>query len=120
MNYLYNTVIGAEVARSLGYKIGDHIVVAHGTGNVSFTQHDDKPFSVTGVLAPTGTPIDHAVYVSLDAIEAIHVDWQGGTPARGDARVSADAARQLNLTPKTVTAVLVGLNSRLTTFTMQR
>lgn len=120
MNDLYDTVLGAEVARSLGYQTGDRIIVAHGTGNVSFTQHDDKPFTVAGVLAATGTPIDRAIYVSLEAIEAIHIDWQGGVPARGNTRVSADAARQLDLSPKTVTAVLVGLNSKLATFAMQR
>jgi putative ABC transport system permease protein len=38
---------------------------------------------VVGVLARTGTPVDRTVHVSLGAIEAIHLEWQGGTPIPG-------------------------------------
>ena len=86
---LYDAVLGAEVAERLGYRIGDPIVVAHGAGDVSFARHDDKPFRVAGILARTGTPVDRTVHVSLEAIEAIHADWQGGAPVPG-AKVSAD------------------------------
>lgn len=61
---LYDAVIGADVARQLGYKLGDPIVIAHGVGNVSFAKHDDKPFRIAGILAKTGTPIDRTVHVS--------------------------------------------------------
>ena len=57
--------------------------------------------------------------MSLEAIEAIHVDWQSGTRLPGQS-VSADAARHLDLTPKTITAFLVGLKSRMAIFGMQR
>ncbi len=75
---IFDAVIGADVARSLGYKIGDKIVLAHGLGSVSFVEHDDKPFIVRGILEKTGTPVDRTIHVSLEAIEAIHVDWQSG------------------------------------------
>ena len=35
--------------------------------------------------ARTGTPVDRTVHVSLEAIEAIHVDWQGGARHAGQA-----------------------------------
>jgi putative ABC transport system permease protein len=38
---------------------------------------------VVGVLARTGTPVDRTVHVSLQAIEAIHLDWAGGAPLPG-------------------------------------
>jgi putative ABC transport system permease protein len=116
---VFDAVLGAEVAERLGYAVGDPIVVAHGTGEVSFALHDDKPFRVVGVLARTGTPVDHTVRVSLEGIEAIHVDWQGGAPIPGRA-VDAEAVRNMDLTPGAITAALVGLRSRIQAFRMQR
>ncbi|MGD8497906.1 MAG: ABC transporter permease [Chromatiales bacterium] len=116
---LYDAVLGAEVAEDLGYVLGDSIVIAHGAGDVSFARHDDKPFSVVGILGRTGTPLDRTVHVSLAAIEAIHLDWRSGAPIPG-LSVSAEEARARDLTPKEITAVLVGLKSRIATFQMQR
>jgi putative ABC transport system permease protein len=117
---LYDAVLGADVARTLGYKLGDSIIVAHGVGNVSFAEHNDKPFRAVGILAPTGTPVDRTVHVSLEAITAIHIDWQSGMQAPPGYRVSAAEARHRDLTPDTITALLVGMRSRVMTFTMQR
>lgn len=117
---LYDAVLGADVAKSLGYKLGDPIIVAHGLGAVSFAQHKDKPFRVTGILARTGTPVDRTVHVSLEAITAIHIDWQSGAQAPPAARVGADEARHSDLTPDSITAFLIGMKSRVMTFTMQR
>ena len=114
---LFDTVIGADVARTLGYKVGDPIVVAHGIA--SFTEHKDQPFRVSGILDKTGTPVDRTVIVSLEAIEAIHVDWQSGARAPGQA-TPADVLRQMSLTPKAITAALVGVESPLQTFGLQR
>jgi putative ABC transport system permease protein len=118
-NDVYDAVLGAEVARKLGYALGAQIVLSHGTGRVSVTDHKDKPFRVVGILARTGTPIDATVAVSLESIEAIHVDWQSGTRIPGQT-VSADAARKMDLTPKTITAFMLGLKSRIATFGVQR
>jgi putative ABC transport system permease protein len=116
---LFDAVVGADVAAGLGYSVGDRIVVAHGLGAVSFVEHDDKPFRVAGILEKTGTPVDRTVHVSLEAIQAIHVDWQSGGRIPGQS-VSADQVRTMDLTPKAVTAALVGLKSRLATFRVQR
>lgn len=116
---LYDAVLGAEVAETLGYAVGDAIIVAHGASDVSFARHDDKPFRVVGVLARTGTPVDRTVHVSLEAIEAIHVDWRSGAPIPG-LSISAERARAMDLTPKAITAVLVGLKSKIATFHVQR
>jgi putative ABC transport system permease protein len=116
---LYDAVIGADVARDLGYRPGDRIVIDHGIGRIGFSSHGDKPFRVAGVLAKTGTPVDRTVHVSLEAIEAIHVDWRGGGRRPG-LQTSAEAVRARDLTPRAVTAVLVGLKSRFATFAVQR
>ena len=94
-------------------------MVAHGAGEVSFSEHADKPFTVVGVLERTGTPVDRTVHVSLEAIEAIHVDWQGGAPIPG-LTVAPEEARKFDLKPKAVTAALVGLKTRAAVFQVQR
>jgi putative ABC transport system permease protein len=116
---LFDAVIGADVAAKLGYKVGDAIVVAHGFGAVSFVEHDDKPFRVSGILKKTGTPVDRTVHVSLEAIEAIHVDWQSGARIPGQS-VSAEEVRKMHLKPRAITAALIGLKSKLATFRLQR
>ena len=116
---LFDAVLGADVARKLGYRVGQTIVVAHGLGATSFMEHKDKPFTVTGILRKTGTPVDRTVHVSLEAIEAIHVDWQQGARMPG-APTPVEAVRHMDLTPKEITAFLVGLKSRVATFRLQR
>jgi putative ABC transport system permease protein len=116
---VYQTVIGHEVARELNYQIGQKIIIAHGAGKTSFTLHTDKPFEVVGILNPTGTPVDRTVHVPLEGIEAIHKDWIGGRQVAG-LNISADEALKKDLTPKAITAFLVGLKSKIATFRVQR
>ena len=119
---LYEAVLGAEVADALGYTLGQRITLAHGLaaapGDLG-TEHADKPFTVVGVLARTGTPVDRTVHVSLQAIEAIHLDWAGGAPLPG-VTIAPEFARKFDLEPKQVTAALVGLKSRAAVFNVQR
>ncbi|MDO6590003.1 ABC transporter permease [Loktanella sp. D2R18] len=117
MDDLFDATIGADVAQTLGYAVGDPIVVAHGLA--SFAEHKDQPFRVSGILAKTGTPVDRTVIVSLEAIEAIHVDWQSGAQIPGQS-TPADEIRQMDLQPQAVTAALVGVKSRLQIFGLQR
>lgn len=117
MDDLFDTVIGADVAKALGYVIGDPIIVAHGLA--SFTEHKDQPFRVSGILEKTGTPVDRTVIVSMEAIEAIHVDWQSGAQVPGQS-TPVDVIREMDLTPKAITAALVGVESPLQTFALQR
>nr|MBO2510886.1 peptide ABC transporter permease [Gammaproteobacteria bacterium] len=116
----FEVVLGAEVAEALGYQLGERIVLAHGVASVSLVQHDDKPFSVVGILARTGTPVDRTLHISLAGMEALHVDWHNGVPARGAGRISAEQARQMKLQPKAITAFLLGLHSKAATFALQR
>ena len=118
-NQVFDAVIGAEVARKLGYSVGQNIELSHGMGAVSFTQHKDKPFKIVGILAATGTPVDQTVHVSLQAIEAIHLDFQHGAPAPGK-QLSAEQTLTKDLEPASITAFMLGLKSRMATFTVQR
>jgi putative ABC transport system permease protein len=122
---LYEAVLGAEVAQALGYALGQRITLSHGLGSVGgalSAEHGDKPFTVVGVLARTGTPVDRTVHVSLQAIEAIHLDWVGGAPlpASAGVKIAPELARKFDLEPKQVTAALVGLKNRVAVFNVQR
>ena len=117
MDDLFDAVIGADVADTLNYEVGDPIVISHGLA--SFVEHKDQPFRISGILEKTGTPVDRTVVVSLEAIEAIHIDWQGGAQIPGQS-TPVEVIRQLDLAPKAITAALIGVESPLQTFSLQR
>jgi putative ABC transport system permease protein len=114
---LFDAVIGADVARTLGYGLGDPLVVAHGLA--SFSEHANQPFRVAGILAKTGTPVDRTVIVSLEAIEAIHVDWGSGAQIPGQVTTPGEI-RAMDLRPQAITAAMLGTSSRLQIFALQR
>lgn len=115
----FEVVLGAEVAKRLGYRLGEHIVLSHGSGDHGLPEHEDKPFTVSGILAATGTPVDRTLHISLEGMTAIHLDWVGGVPMPGFA-IPQEHVKKFDLTPREVTAVLVGLKSRATVFKVQR
>lgn len=117
-NQLFEAVIGADVAQTLGYKLQSPMVLAHGMKDVGFSKHDNAPFKVVGILAPTGTPVDKTIHVSLEAIEAIHVGWESGA-FLGHAP-SADILKAREFEPEQITAFLMGLKSKIHTFHVQR
>ncbi|WP_017218408.1 ABC transporter permease [Pseudoalteromonas sp. NJ631] len=84
-------VLGAMVAKKLGYQLGQKIVISHGMGNTSFHHHDDNPLVISGILAATGTPVDKTLHVPLSAIESMHSSGHS-KPSRMVAR-KQDATR---------------------------
>lgn len=119
---LFHAVIGADVARDLGYENGQKIVVAHGIGALQTVDHADMPFTISGILQRTGTPVDRSVFVSLEAIEAIHINWRDGAPKQSGFVITQDQVRrmQARLRPKEITAAMIGLTSPIATFRVQR
>lgn len=109
-----DVVLGSEVAAALGYDVGTSIVVSHGLGSASLSTHDDKPFTVVGVLAPTGTPVDRSLHVSLEGIELIHVGWVNGV------RVANSPVDVAIPEPEAITGFLVGMENRIKTFAFQQ
>lgn len=97
----------------------DSIELAHGIAATSFSLHDDRPFKVVGILQATGTPVDQTLHVSLEGIEAIHIDWQHGVKIPNSGLTQSDL-EQAQLTPKSITAFMLGLNSKIATFQVQR
>ena len=115
-NTPFDAVLGADVAKALNYKIGDSIAIAHGLGQVSFTKHDQAPFTVTGILAPTGTPVDKTIHIPLSGLEAVHLK----PSALSQYLKAGESGSYPNLRPDSVTSVLIGLKSKFATFKLQR
>jgi putative ABC transport system permease protein len=80
---IFDVALGSDVAQTRHYQIGDRITVTHGiTEGRGLLHHDDKPFRVVGILAKTATPVDRSLYITLQGVEAMHVDWADGGPPR--------------------------------------
>jgi putative ABC transport system permease protein len=118
---LWNVVIGAEVAKNLDYKLGQQIVVAHGvTSGEGILKHDDKPCKVTGIMKPTGTALDQSLYMSLETLEALHVDWKNGGMPNEKNRIAQDQIKAQDLKPKSITSFFLRTKSRIETLRLQR
>lgn len=118
---IFDVALGAEVAKALGYNLGEKIALAHGvTDGPAILSHDDKPFKVTGILGKTGTPIDRSLYITLEGLEAIHMDWQDGAPPRRGEEIPAESLRKENIKIGQVTAALVRTKNRFQTLALQR
>jgi len=113
---VYDAVLGSEVAHKLEYQLNQSIVIAHGAVDAGISGHDDKPFKVVGILKRTGTPVDRTVHVSLNGLEALHVDWQSGMRVP----LGGGPANARSVAPRAITAFLVGLDSRTAVFYVQR
>ncbi|NBQ91578.1 MAG: ABC transporter permease [Betaproteobacteria bacterium] len=117
---VFDAVLGADVAQQLGYRLGQRLVLRHGSGALDSADHDEMPFTVVGILARTGTPVDRSVHIRLEGMQALHIDWIAGMPLPGAKRTRSEDVPGMDLTPRTVTAALVGLKSRAAVFAMQR
>ena len=116
-------VLGASVANTLSYKMGDSLILSHGVAATSFTHHDQIPFTVVGLLAPTGTPVDNALFVSLEAINAMHTNEEGehAEDVHDEHDEHDGHDEHVHAGPLgSVTALLVGLNGPFATLQVQR
>ena len=121
---LFDVVVGASTARELGLALGDEIELTHGLGQAGISDHEHHHFTITGILAPTGTPVDRTLHVPLEAIEAIHIGFEEGL--RGAAAEALHEALEQghvddhHLEPESISALLVGLENRATILRTKR
>jgi putative ABC transport system permease protein len=66
-----DAVIGASVAKRLKLKIGDSFVGSHGLAEGG-EAHDTYPYTLVGILEPTGRVIDELVVTPLESVWAVH------------------------------------------------
>lgn len=119
---LFDVALGGDVVKRLGYKLNQKIVIAHGVSREgeAILMHDDKPFTVVGILKSTATPIDRSVYVTLEGMEAMHIDWKdGGAPVPGK-EVKPEDIDPSKIKVDQITAFLLRTKSRIETLQLQR
>jgi putative ABC transport system permease protein len=118
---VFDVALGSEVSEKLGYRLGDRIVVTHGiTRGVGIMEHSDKPFTVVAILRPTRTPVDQAVYITLEGMEAIHIDWQQGAPPLKGQEIPAERIKKEEIKIGQITAFFLRTKSRIQTLALQR
>ena len=114
-------VIGAEVARTQGLAPGDEFVGAHGLGTGGHA-HEDHPYRVVGVLAPTGAVIDRLILTDLASVWVLHEPHAAEAAPEHHAHVGHDHDHETS--PRTeaaareVTAVLIQYRSALGAVTL--
>lgn len=118
---VFDVVLGSDVAGALRYHIGDKIVLTHGiTGIAGIMDHRDKPFVITGILNTTSTPIDRSLYITLEGMEAIHMDWKDGAPPPPSQRLTPEQIKKMNIHTTEITAFFLGAKSRIFSLRLQR
>ncbi|MCX7230191.1 MAG: ABC transporter permease [Burkholderiales bacterium] len=85
-------VIGARVAAETGLAPGARFVGSHGLAPGG-PEHGEDPFTVVGVLAPTGGVLDRLVLTPLESVWLAHE----GEPADEDERRILEEARDITL-----------------------
>jgi putative ABC transport system permease protein len=64
MSSPFHAIIGSEVARKNGWDVGSKFKLVHGGADTGHVHNEE--FTVTGVLAKTGTPDDRTAFVNLE------------------------------------------------------
>ncbi|MFP4502649.1 MAG: ABC transporter permease [Candidatus Hydrogenedentota bacterium] len=124
-------VIGAHVARATGVEVGDQVVGTHGFIELSestreavgFHSHEHQPYTVVGILEPSNSPNDRALFTNIQSVWDVHADpskfpeWHGTEEeeAHQDAHDHGHAGHahdtHTHSAGDEVTAVLVQLDS---------
>ncbi|MEC8624530.1 MAG: FtsX-like permease family protein [Bdellovibrionota bacterium] len=116
---IFDVVLGSQVAKELGHKLGDRIIISHGLSKNALYKHNESPFKITGILEKTSTPVDRGVYVSLYGIEAIHIGWETGAPNE-DKLVNPETITKDDIKIAQITSFLVGAKNRILTLRLGR
>lgn len=117
---VFDVVLGSDVAKQLHYEVGQPVILSHGVSDGGGLEHSDKPFHVVGILDRTATPIDRSLYITLEGMEAIHIDWQNGAPPLPGQETPAAKIKKENIKVDQITAFLLRTKSRIQAIYLER
>ena len=119
-------VFGAVAATQTGLGLGDRFVGEHGLGGAGGPTHDDFPYDVVGLLAPTGSVVDRLVFTSVATVQLVH----GMDPDHDHDHVDdedhadhadhADDEDHADLRPPEITAFLVDFSTPMAAVALPR
>ncbi|MFM1867367.1 MAG: hypothetical protein RL591_775 [Planctomycetota bacterium] len=110
----FEIVLGNSVARETGLRMGAKLLVTHGSGksregvDEHAHVHDEYEFTVVGILAPTGSPHDRALFSDLESSWILHAHDRFEREGAHKTVTAAD----LTDADRVVTGVLMRLPSR--------
>jgi putative ABC transport system permease protein len=124
----HDVVLGHQVASELGYGIGSDVVITHGLYGTGIMDHEERPFRVVGLLERTFTPVDRALYVTLEGIDAVHEGFMADPFAAPGAMPNFaepedhdhDHVAGTDASPTQITAFFLGARTRIATLQLQR
>lgn len=111
----FEAVLGAEAARSTRLRVGSKFVLTHGAGMHGGEDghhghdHADFPCTVVGILEPTGTPHDRAVFVDLETSWIVHAHDRRHL---ADHSITTTTAADLLDEDRLITGILLRLPTR--------
>lgn len=91
----FEAVLGSSAAAGLRLQVGDQFLSAHGVAPGLASDAHAQRHTVTGILQPSETAFDNAVFTTLESVLAVHAEH------------AAEGADEAQAEEKTITAVLV-------------
>ena len=115
----FEAVIGSTVASDTGLKIGQTFIAAHGVQpSAEAKEHTENPWTVVGILAPTQTAVDRAIYINLDSF--YHIEGHELRNPNGAAKPEKPEEKDNDPDPGQVSSIVVKLNSPIFAFGLYR
>lgn len=103
----FEVVAGNIVAQRLDLKVGDNFISSHGLVASGSEAHDEHPFIIKGILAPTGTVVDQLLITNLESI------WEAHDHGEDDHHEEEAHALEEHNKEKEITSLLVKFKSPL-------
>ena len=109
-NGYYEAVIGSQVAKTMNKKVGDTFKTTHGDPE---GDGHGQPFTIVGILAPSGTPNDRAAFINLEGFylmeghARVFEDATNPDELKEDVSTEVEQPPRLPLEKRDITAVLV-------------
>jgi putative ABC transport system permease protein len=92
----FAAVLGAAVAEQTGLQVGDSFEPTHGVEPTGGDEHKHEAVKVVGILSPSGTPNDRAIFMNIEGFLMLHHEQEqkglaGSEHARGQEHDPAHA-----------------------------
>lgn len=80
----FEAVLGSRAAAALGLTLGDTFRAAHGFARGLASDVHEDVFTIVGILRPTNSPYDNAVYTTIESVWEVHAEAEENPFAVGD------------------------------------
>ena len=112
----FEAVVGSTVAGETGLAVGQTFIAAHGVQpSAEAKEHTENPWTVVGILQPTHTAVDRAIYINLDSF--YHIE---GHELRGATAPEKPEEKDNDPDPGQVSSIVLKLRSPITAFGLYR